>query len=807
MPLQLSGSLEISGSVTAETISLTSGAPLEGTASWAINVVNGGGGGSNFATTGSNVFTDSQTIDGNLFMSGAFRLVYNDDPNTNMLFGQFDGSSIHGPYYQLFGNQYPNALQRGGAEFVYDTRNGGDSGFNVAAFDGSSWTRRFRVDDSGVIVTGSVNSTGGFTGSLEGTASWAMNVVGGGGGGSVQQFFYTSSTAPNSSSLETYFASEGTIYLVSQSVSITGSGTTFIGDSGVTTLDYWYNCFVYDEVNSKWWLLNLSTIDSDTLATIYRVRDLQTYRVDAQTPDYYDFPGTTGNYKFYIAKSVSTGYQAISFNGIATEATGMFSFAQGDYNLASGYASHVEGLNNVASADYSHAEGSSNLASGFGSHAEGRFNLSAEQYSHAEGRYTTSSGYYSHTEGESTMTYGNSSHAEGFATKTDALYAHAEGYRTYANGQASHAEGAYTTASGDYSHAEGFATIASGLASHAEGTGSKSDGESSHAEGSSCVSMQKYSHAEGYKTFTGAYAFAVTSCVDGLLTLQNNGEDLTPYFTSNRAILFLVDGNYGFGKVYTYNSPTFSDPDFTVQLDDATVQSVGHIVDFYRVSKENQNQVYVLSDYDGGHSEGQETVVTSRGSHAEGWATLSSAEYSHAEGSFTQAIGISSHAEGGNTQAYGLSSHAEGDSTVALGDYSHAEGENTQAIGRNSHAEGSFTQAKGYGSHAEGLGTIASGSWQHVHGQYNMTSSAQSAFIIGNGEGDEYGNPTNRSNLIFASGSEFQVTGSVSISSMLTLATTDPLPASAPTGSIMVSGSDANNKPYYWNGATWTALF
>jgi hypothetical protein len=75
-----------------------------------------------------------------------------------------------------------------------------------------------------------------------------------------------------------------------------------------------------------------------------------------------------------------------------------------------------------------------------------------------------------------------------------------------------------------------------------------------------------------------------------------------------------------------------------------------------------------------------------------------------------------------------------------------------------SHAEGANTQALGVSSHAEGRGTIASGSYQHVQGQYNMTSSAESAFIIGNGTG--FFNPRN---LVFASGSEFQVTGSLKV--------------------------------------------
>jgi hypothetical protein len=83
---------------------------------------------------------------------------------------------------------------------------------------------------------------------------------------------------------------------------------------------------------------------------------------------------------------------------------------------------------------------------------------------------------------------------------------------------------------------------------------------------------------------------------------------------------------------------------------------------------------------------------------------------------------------------------------------------NTSATGLNSHAQGDSTVASATGSHAEGLGTVASGSYQHVQGQYNLSSSVESAFIIGNGTSN-----TSRSNLVFASGSQFQVTGSLNV--------------------------------------------
>lgn len=71
--------------------------------------------------------------------------------------------------------------------------------------------------------------------------------------------------------------------------------------------------------------------------------------------------------------------------------------------------------------------------------------------------------------------------------------------------------------------------------------------------------------------------------------------------------------------------------------------------------------------------------------------------------------------------------------------------------------------ATGSYSHAEGLGTIAQGDYQHTQGAYNISLSAQSAFIIGNGT-----SAGNRSNLVFASGSTFQVTGSLQVLGSIT---------------------------------------
>ena len=163
------------------------------------------------------------------------------------------------------------------------------------------------------------------------------------------------------------------------------------------------------------------------------------------------------------------------------------------------------------------------------------------------------------------------------------------------------------------------------------------------------------------------------------------------------------------------------------------------------------------------HAQGSLTKATNTSAHAEGDTTIALGIGSHAEGNFTSASNNYSHAEGQYTLASGIGSHAEGTYTTASGDYSHAEGNNTEARGEKSHAEGYDTLASGSHSHAEGNSTIALGNYQHVQGQYNITSSAESAFIIGNGTADNA-----RRNLVFASGSTFQITGSLLVSGSIT---------------------------------------
>lgn len=171
------------------------------------------------------------------------------------------------------------------------------------------------------------------------------------------------------------------------------------------------------------------------------------------------------------------------------------------------------------------------------------------------------------------------------------------------------------------------------------------------------------------------------------------------------------------------------------------------------------------------------------------------------------ADGYGSHAEGLNTAAGGDYSHAEGQATYIdiNGSYAHAEGYNTSVTAAGGHAEGRDTSVSANYAHAEGYGTIANGQYQHVNGTFNVSSTRPGAVIIGNGTGTGA-----RSNLLFASGSSVEITGSLKVTQGITgsLLGIASITNSIPTASVdLVTGSlyfDINtNMLYIYNGTSF----
>jgi hypothetical protein len=295
--------------------------------------------------------------------------------------------------------------------------------------------------------------------------------------------------------------------------------------------------------------------------------------------------------------------------------------------------------------------------------------------------------------------------AQGNSTTASANFSHAEGILTEASFPGAHAEGNNTIAAGISSHAEGELTTAQGTGAHAEGYESLSSGNYSHAEGYQNISSGQRSHAEGDNTIssgTGSHA-------EGYQTIASG----------------------------------------------------------QRSHAEGDNTV---SSGTGSHSEGYQTVASGQYSHAEGRQNLASGDYSHTQGyqntssgNYSFTAGLQNKATNTYTFAAGLQNIVSGNASAAFGYLNNVSGQSAFSIGSNNSASGQYsfssgqlTKAQGIGSFTTGFRTSASGDYQTVVGTFNELNTSPNAFIIGGGTSLGVGAKT----LVFASGSQFQLSGS-----------------------------------------------
>lgn len=197
--------------------------------------------------------------------------------------------------------------------------------------------------------------------------------------------------------------------------------------------------------------------------------------------------------------------------GNTTQAIGNNSHAEGINTVAEGHNSHAEGDSTQATNWNAHAEGYRTHATGNGAHAEGNSDGIDD-----EARQNVASGFASHVEGCGTVASEAQSHAEGYLTFALGKCSHAEGAETTAFKPNSHAEGKSTQAAGECSHAEGIGTQAHGRGSHAEGYGTFAPGiDGAHAEGKYNFTDHNFIHAVGIGTSDTDRKDAHTITLDG----------------------------------------------------------------------------------------------------------------------------------------------------------------------------------------------------------------------------------------------------------------------------------------------------
>ena len=413
------------------------------------------------------------------------------------------------------------------------------------------------------------------------------------------------------------------------------------------------------------------------------------------------------------------------FNGSQT-ITG--SLSQGSYNLAIGDYSHAEGDSTRAIGNQSHAEGASSktgvlTAYYVDSIIDGVLLVRGTSYGDKTAEFPAGS-LIIYDDADFDSTYGRAT----FTVLTSTF----DGSNTIITLTDNTVQGSgaiagnpdYTTSwtgdqtlRGDYSHAEGTGNIALGIFSHAEGENTRAIGYTSHAEGKNSTSLGGYSHAEGSTTRAlggsshaegvNGYALGDSSHTEGDSTRTGQYGYYSPNISSGIIILPTIYGDvtsqFAAGGYILLDDYDYDDNYTISRFEIASSVFAASVTKVFLVDTTVATPEAIIGVYDSFQPTNADKVLG------------------------------------------GSASHAEGESSVAIGIDSHAEGVSTQAIGK--------------GSHAEGTRTLALGDFQHVQGQYNIASSEQSAFIVGNGTSN-----ASRSNLIHAAGNSVQVTGSLSVS-------------------------------------------
>lgn len=457
------------------------------------------------------------------------------------------------------------------------------------------------------------------------------------------------------------------------------------------------------------------------------------------------------------------------------------------------------------------AQGNSNVsAAGVYSHAQGALTQAIGTGSHAEGYSSTANGIYSHAEGESTQATNIGAHAEGFLTEASGQYSHAEGRSTLASGTGSHAEGLGTIASGDYQHTQGKYNIASSEESAFIVGNGTSDGSRSnliHAAGTTVQvtgSLNVTSGITGSLFGTASRATSASWAPNASpIEVYNNVSDLGTLYstapgaaggTTNVTASIMFGWNAG-GNSNNINGVTFLGNRAgrnTVNIDGSNFigsetgletsasrsNFIGQYTGRYATNASNSN----FLGYAAGNSANAANNSNFLGYQAGGSATSASnsnflgtsAGQSAVSASYSTLIG---HQVGYNTGT------SIGSNNIIIGTNITLAAQQTNAINL-----GGIIFATG--SYATTTGNPFSGSMPSSRVGIATTTPQHTLDVNGNGN--------------FTS--NLTVTGSVSISDILTLTrrTTTPTPQE---GMIISSGSAGASILYYYNGTIWNPLF
>jgi hypothetical protein len=193
------------------------------------------------------------------------------------------------------------------------------------------------TDFSGPITSlSSISSTGGFTGSLQGTSSYAT----------VAQTLLGSVTSASYAATASYFNGTGNTRLViGTNVTLTGINSVVFGIDSIT--------------NAEGSFAQGNTVTAN---------------------------GDSSHAEGFTNVTVGAVSHAEGNNNIAN---GYSSHVEGQFNVTNGASSHAEGASTQADGAFSHTEGLGTITLGVGSHAEGYQTIASGSYQHVGGIYNT----------------------------------------------------------------------------------------------------------------------------------------------------------------------------------------------------------------------------------------------------------------------------------------------------------------------------------------------------------------------------------------------------------------------------------
>ena len=313
------------------------------------------------------------------------------------------------------------------------------------------------------------------------------------------------------------------------------------------------------------------------------------------------------------------------------------------------------------------------------------------------------------------------------------------------------------------------------FASNLQITGSVSEGNGTYAIGN-------YSHAEGFKTSTGLYAYQSTSISGGTILLNSSYGDVSDQFIVPLSIVLddsAVDNIYG-RQIFSVDNSSWDGTNTKINLVDTSVTTTQANIGVIGIINPTNADLTIGGTY--AHTEGIETLALANNQHVQGQyniPTLGGSAFIIGNGANNANRSNLLYAAGTEVQITGsLKIKGSDNFSLPIAEFTNNSGYSIQILATDENLSSGYSAPKGSIGSSNGILQLKYGAADYEWG-----------------------------NFVYQDNNGVVGLGVLSLSDLLVLPPQDPLPTDVPTGSFAVSGSGANCKPYFYNGSTWTPLF